>query len=75
MVKVNNVKILRKTVLKEGYYSDGLSIILKEYNTNEGAIYKVFYYVHCEDRLMEYGQYNSYNEALNDYENIIVTYC
>jgi len=64
--------VLHKTVLKDGYYEDGMSVKLMELNN---GWYGVYYYIHCEDRHSEYGQYNSYSEALNAYENVIVTYC
>lgn len=66
------MNVLKKTVLKDGYYEDGMSIKLVEFK-NGG--YGVYYYIHCEDRHSEYGTYENYSEALSDYENIIVTYC
>jgi hypothetical protein len=66
------MKTIQKAVLKEGYYADGMSVIMKESKDNW---YYVYYYIHCEDRLSEYGMYKDYNEALASYENIIVTYC
>jgi hypothetical protein len=63
---------LKKAVLKDGYYADGMSVILKQF---KNGWYGVYYYIHCEDRLSEHGQYDNYEAALSDYENIIVTYC
>ena len=66
------MNILKQCTLKDGYYEDGLTVKLIK---QKEELFKVLYFIHCEGRYMEYGQYKTYSEALNDYENIIVTYC
>ncbi|WP_079709841.1 hypothetical protein [Paraliobacillus ryukyuensis] len=66
------METIKLTVLKDGYYEDGLTVkILKLSDT----IYKVAYYIHCEGHHVEYSQCSTYMEALNDYEEICITYC
>jgi len=66
------MKTIKRTVLKEGYFEDGLTVKIIE--TRYGS-FKVCYYIHCEDRHSEIGEYKTYTEALEEYENVCVTYC
>lgn len=65
------METIHKAVLKEGYYADGMSVIMKKSKDNW---YYVYMYIHCEDRLSEVGFYPTYQEANNEYVNIIATY-
>lgn len=55
-------------------FPEGLTIMLNEYVTKEGTIYKILLFNHEEEEQSEYGKYKTKDGSLNDYEGIMRMY-
>lgn len=69
--KINEIKNHR---IVTSNFPEGLTVILNEYVTKEGTIYKILLFNHEEGEQSEYGQYKTKDESLNDYEGIMRLY-